>query len=407
MEVVMTVKYDLIIKGGKVIDASQGLEGVRDVAFAQGKVVAVTDHIPEEEAAEVYDASGKIVTPGLVDIHTHFYNGVDALSVDPLTFLPTGVTCAVDGGSAGPAIYPGLRDLIIGPSKLHLYAFLNVMTGGMPGVLLAFDCHYRVLCMANAEKTAKIIQSNRDTIVGVKLALQLPEYDHPEDYLPLLECAVTAANKAKCPILCHIAGGFSLRILVDHLRPGDIITHCFHGRVPNIVDDLGRVRPEIREAVEKGIILDIAPAGGRNFAWDVAEAAAKDGIWPHTISTDYLRPTEYAPVKPGRTYNMPDCMSMMMGLGMPLSKVVEAATCRPAAVIGKADKHGSLKPGAVGDAAVLDVQSGKYVYRDRDREKRTFDRRIAPVMTVLGGKIWQPAEGYGARNPSNKCEVGR
>jgi len=360
------------------------------VAFAQGKVAAVAADIPEGEAAEIYDARGKIVTPGLVDIHTHFYYGVDPLSVDPRKdILPTGVTCAVDAGSAGATIYRGLRDLFIKPSQLHLYALLNVEILGMPGVLTAISGKVRDLDLADPKRTARTIQSNTDTLVGVKVILHGGSVGpKAEDCLPLLERAVEAAEKAQCLIMAHIDGGFCLRVLVDHLRPGDIITHCFQGKEPNIIDEDGRVRPEISEAVNKGINLDFAPGGRFNFAWKVAESATKNGVWPHLISTDYVF-LKAAFGKDVPLYPMTDCMSLMMNLGMPLIKVVEAATFKPAAVIGKADKHGSLKPGVAGDATVLEMQSGEYSYLDMNEGSRTFDKRLAPVKTVLGGRIWQ------------------
>ncbi len=382
----MATKYDLLIKGAQVIDPSQGLEEVLDIAFLQGKVAVVAANIPEGEAREVYDGRGKIVTPGLVDLHTHFYYGVDSFySRDSRKeFLPTGVTCAVDGGSAGSAIYNGLRDLIIKPSELHLYAFLNIVPLGLPGLMLTIAGKIRDVDMANVESTARAIQKNRDTLVGVKVVLH--GGDGNNTCLPLLKYAVEAAEKAQCPLLCHIDGGFSLKTLTDHLRPGDTITHCFQGNEPTVIDERGKVRPEIVEAVKKGVILDIAPAGTHHLAWKVAEAAARDGLWPQVIATDFATPDKGMPL-----YNLPDCMSMMLSLGMPLTKVVEAATSKPAAVIGKADKHGSLKPGVAGDATVLEMQSGEFTYLDMKGEKRTVAKRLVPVTTVLGGSIWQAA----------------
>jgi len=390
----MPFKYDLLLKGGEVIDPSQSLQEVRDVAFAQGKVAAIAADIPESEAAKVYDAKGKIVTPGLIDIHTHFYYGVDPLSIDPRRdLLPQGITCAVDAGSAGATIYKGLSDLIIKPSQLHLYALLNIEVLGMPGVLAGIRGRVRDLDLADPKGTARMIQSNPDNLVGIKAILHGGSGGpKAEDCLPLLKHAVEAAEKAQCLIMAHIDGGFCPGVLAENLRPGDIITHCFQGKEPTVIGEDGKVLPEIKEAVTKGINLDFAPGGRFNFSWKVAETAAKDGLWPDLISTDYVF-LGAAFGKDVALYPIADCMSLMMNLGMPLMKVVEAATSKPAAVIGKADKHGSLKLGVAGDATVLERQSGEFSYLDMNEESRTFDKRLAPVKTVLGGEIWQASGG--------------
>lgn len=379
----MAPKFDLLVKGGEVIDPSQGIQGVRDVAFSEGRVASITANIPTSDAKEVYNAAGKIVTPGLVDAHCHFFYGVISYCWDSRKdLIPTGVTCGADGGSAGSANYYNLRDLIIKPAPLHLYAFLNVAALGEVGGRYFKASH---LEMADVSKAVKIINRNKDTIVGVKVIMPGKIGSHPEDDLPLLQRGVEAARQTNTRVMVHIDGGTPMPTLLDCLSPGDILTHAFHGNEPNVIGENGKVRPEVKEAVARGIILDPSPAGNWHMSWKVIEAAAADGLWPQVITTDYAVPFPGEPMP-----MLPEVISMMMHVGMPIEKAVAAATISAANAIGKGDKHGSLKQGVCGDAAVMEMEAGEFQYIDMTRQTRTLKKRLMPRATIKSGRIaWQ------------------
>lgn len=381
----MAPKYDLLVKGGEVIDPAQGIHAVQDVAFTDGKVAAIAAGIPASDATEVYDATGMLVTPGLVDIHEHFYYGVKSICVDPRKdILPTGVTCAADGGTAGSKNYYNLRDLIIKPSALHLYEFLHIAELGQLG-----GNGLRTLDMANVESAVRIIERNRDTIVGVKVQLPGPNSPFASDAVELLKRAVEAGERSGTPVLCHIAGGIEMGTLFEILRPGDIVTHCFASDEPTFIEN-GKVRPEVWAGVKKGVRLDISPAGNSShFGWTVAETCAREGLWPDIIGTDLANPNK---ARNDVMHHVPDCISMMMSLGMPLDLAIAAATTNPANAMGKGDLHGSLRIGDCGDAAVLRRERGQFDYMASGREIRTIDARLAPIATINQGTLaWTAA----------------
>jgi dihydroorotase len=322
------------------------------------------------------------VTPGLIDLHAHFYYGVTSVGRDPRTdLIPTGVTCAAEGGTAGAANYFNLRDLLIKPAVLHLYAFLNISVIGLIGgrYTKALD----PLELALVENCVKIVERNRDTVVGIKVLLR-----HDRDVsLALLDRAVSAARAANTRILCHVQGEVPWREVVDRLRAGDIITHAFHAHEPNVIDEAGKIRPEVREAKSKGIFFDTGNASLIHWSWRIAQSSAQQDLWPDTFSTDDSFPRRGDP-----RYLMTDVMSQYLSLGMPLDRVVAAATANPARAIGRDDAHGSLDIGRCGDAAILARASGEFAYGSMDGGTRTVSERLVPLMTVKSGHIaWRAA----------------
>ena len=379
----MAHKFDLLIKGGEVIDPSQGIKGALDVAFSEGKVASVAANIPASDAKEVYNAAGKIVTPGLVDAHCHFFYGVINYCWDSRKdLIPTGITCGVEGGAAGMANYYNLRDLIIKPAPLHLYAFLNIEALGQ--VAGRFFKTSRVET-ALVDKAVKLIERNKDTVVGIKVIMAGEVGGSPEEDLPLLKRGVEAARQTKTRVMVHIDGGTPMPALLDCLSPGDILTHAYHGNQPTVIGENGKVRPEVKEAYARGIIFDPSPAGNWHVAWKILEAATADGLWPQVITTDYAIPF------PGQPMPMlSEVISMLMHVGMPIEKAIEASTINASKAIGMGDKHGTLKTGVCGDATVLEMETGAFDYIDMEKQTRTLKKRLMPRATIKSGKVaWQ------------------
>jgi dihydroorotase len=366
-------KYETLLKGGRIIDPSQNLNAVRDIAFANGKVALIADNIPARDSEYVYDVTGKLVLPGLVDDHTHCHWGLDAVLWPPHDFREYGVAAAADCGS-NSANFNNLREYIIKPAPMHIYCFLHTDLPPAPST----TARERV---RRQELASTVINANRDTIVGIKVLL--PSDTAPQDTAkPLLDYALQVAGETGLPIMVHINGGLSLKTLTDRLRPGDIITHCFHSRPPNVIGPDGKIRPEIRDARQKGIYMDNAVGNQAHLSLRVAQAAVDQGFLPDIIASDFSN------AGPGMLlYTLPDCLSEMLGLGMPIEKVITAATVTPATAMRRADLHGSLAPGRNGEAAVFDLESGNFSYEDMDAVKRTVNQRFVPLATVMRGHV--------------------
>ncbi|HVW43661.1 MAG TPA: amidohydrolase family protein [Amycolatopsis sp.] len=378
--------YDLVLAGGEVIDPAQNVHGRRDIAFADGKVAAIEEHIAPERAARLLDVSGSHVVPGLVDIHSHFFYGFTPISRDPRTdIVPTGVTCSVDAGTAGSENFTNLREFVMKPSALRLYAFLNAEVLGMAARRYTDER----MPFAHPDKAAGMVKRNRETIVGVKVQLPGSQSPYVDDSIALLDCGRRAARDAGVPMMVHIDGGIEIDELVGRLEPGDIITHCFQGREPSVLTESG-LHPAVRRAVERGVLLDLAPAGRNHFAWRVAAAVCKEGYFPNTISSDYATAPRGVH---GFMRSLPEAMSMMLSLGMPLDDVVAAATTTPASALGLGDRHGTLQVGRAGDAAVLRLDQVSDEFPDMEGGSRVLDEVLTPRVTVLGGEIvWESSD---------------
>lgn len=379
-------QYELLIRGGHVVDPWQNLSAVRDVAIAQGKVARIAQSIPESEAAQVLEAKGMIVTPGLIDVHVHVYDGVAPLGIpaDP-NCIAKGVTTVLDAGSSGAHTFPGLRKYVINVVDTRVYALLNIsvigqstLSPGNPwGELL--DIRY-----ANPKLTAKTIEQNRDRILGVKI--RLTENIAGKHDLDALKLAREAADAVQLPLMAHIGGTFStLPKILDLLRPGDVITHTFRQEAGGILDDRGRVLPEVKRAVANGLRLDVGHGAG-SFGWAVAESAMKQDVVPATISSDVHQYNVHGPV-----LDLATTLSKFMHLGMTLEQVIERATKNPAQTFGFPQGLGTLKPGSEGDVAVFKLEQGGFMLFDSVKQSRIVHRRLLPVATVKSGRIYGSA----------------
>ncbi|MGH6689310.1 MAG: amidohydrolase/deacetylase family metallohydrolase [Gammaproteobacteria bacterium] len=374
--------YDVVIRGGRVIDPSQRLSAVRDVAIAQGKIARIDANIPAAEARLAIDARGKIVTPGLIDVHVHVYDGVAPLGIpaDP-NCIAKGVTTAVDAGSSGAHTFPGLRKYVINTAETRVYALLNISVVGQStlsednpwGELL--DIRY-----ANPKLTVKTIEQNRDVIVGVKIRLTRNiAGDHD---LAALKLAREAADAAKLPLMVHIGGSYSpLPAILALMNKGDVITHSYRGGPGGILDERNRVLPDVRKAVERGVRLDVGHGAG-SFSWAVAEAVVKQELLPGTISSDVHQFNVAGPV-----FDLATTLSKFVHLGLTLDQVIERATANPAATFAFQRGVGTLRPGSEGDVAILQLAEGDFEMFDAHRERRIVHRRLVPVATLKAGKL--------------------
>jgi dihydroorotase len=381
-----TARYDLLIRGGRVVDPSQALSAERDVAISGHTVTRVAANIPETEARQVLDARGKIVTPGLIDLHVHVYDGVAPLGIpaDP-NCIAKGVTTVVDAGSAGAHTFPGLRKYVINVVDTRVYALLNISVVGQS--TLSTDNPYGELLdlrYANPKLAIRTIEQNRDVILGVKIRLtQNIAGDHD---LQALKLAREASDAVRLPLMVHIGGTHSpLPAILAMLKKGDVITHSFRGSPGGILDDRGRILPEVRKAVAGGVHLDIGHGAG-SFSFDTAEKALKQELLPGTISSDVHQFNVNGPV-----FDLATTLSKFMHLGMTLEQVIERATTNAANTFGFPRGLGTLKEGAEADVAVFSLQEGRFELVDSVGEKRVGTRKLVPVATVKTGRIYGSA----------------
>jgi dihydroorotase len=372
-------QLDLVLRGGRVIDPSQDIDSVTDVGFQDGRVAEIG---PNLSGAIIHAVDGLVVTPGLIDLHTHVYWGGTSLGVDPLRLARGGCTTLVDAGSAGPGNYPGFLEHVIRPSSpVRILAFLNVSFAGIYGfarrVMVGESGDLRLMAPAEA---VEVVNANRDTIVGVKVRVGL----HASQYSGVipLDIARDTAEELDLPMMVHIDHPPpTLEDVLARLRPGDILTHCFRPFPNNVATAGGGVRDAVIEARKRGILFDIGHGMG-SFAFKTARTMAANGFAPDCISSDV-----HALCIDGPAFDLLTTMSKFLCLGMKLDDVVRAATAAPAKAMRRSDL-GSLRPGSVGEASILELKSGKFDYVDVVGERMTGDWRLEPRNIVLNGQLW-------------------
>ena len=375
-------QYDTLIKGGTVVDPSQGIHAPRDVAFSQGVVAAVAKEIPTWQASRVVDASGLYVTPGLVDLHVHVFEGVSFLGVPPdPSCLARGVTTVVDAGSAGADTFPGFRKYVIEVSETRILATLNISSQGMLSRAVG---ELDDIKWADVPRALQMIEEHRDLILGVKVRLTRNSIvSEAAGMLPLYR-AREASDAAGLPIMVHPNGAWcdTLDDILAVMRERDIITHSYHGSSAGILDNDGKVRHAVREARERGILFDVGHGAG-SFSWDVCERALAQGFPPTTISSDLHTGSIHSPV-----FDLATTVSKFLHLGLTLDDAVSKVTQVPAGVIGMAGQIGTLTPGAYGDAAVFRLEEKKIELVDSSRQTRIADKRLVPVAVIKGGRVY-------------------
>lgn len=374
---------DLILRGGRVIDPSQGLDGVRDVGFAGGKVAAIAPRL-DGTGAELRDVSGLIVTPGIIDLHTHVYWGGTSLGIDAEAFCRTsGVTTAVDTGSAGPGNFMGFRKHVIEPSAVRILAYLHVSHAGIYGfsntVMVGESEDIRLMDPVAA---AEVADANRDCIVGIKV--RVGRHASGDQGVAPLDIALQVAEETGLPLMAHIdEPPPSYEEVIERLRPGDVLTHAFRPFPNSPATAQGTVKPAVLAARKRGVLFDIGHGMG-SFSFKTARAMLANGFAPDTISSDV-----HALCINGPAFDQVTTMSKFLCLGMSLNEVIKAST-ENAAFALKRPELGSLKPGSVGDATLLSVADGSFDYVDVVGEHLEGRQRIMPRGVVLNGKWWHP-----------------
>ena len=385
--------YDLLLTGGTVCDPSADGDAAgprtADVAIAGDKIAAVGPSLPRDRAARAIDVRGRLVTPGLIDLHTHVYWGGTSLGVDPDALsASSGVTTHVDAGSSGPGNFAGFRRHLIERSRVRILPFLNISFAG----IFAFSRRVMVgesidMRLLNVQEAVDAGREHRDLILGMKVRLGLIAGEGQG--LPPLHHTLQAAEALGVRMMVHTDNPPpTRREVLPLLRKGDILTHAFRP-FPNgpTVDPgvTGRILPELWEARGRGVVIDIGHGMG-SFSFESAEACLAQGFLPDVISSDV-----HALCINGPAYDLPTTMSKLLSLGMPLDRVIAAATVAPARAIGRPDL-GTLRPGAPADVTVLDDRTGAFEYLDVTGRTMTGRRRLVPVLTVAGGQILEPRE---------------
>jgi len=380
----MAQSYDIVIKGGHVIDPKNDIDAVTDIAIENGKIALVSKDIDTKQGIQVVDAKGMYVVPGLIDIHTHdFYgtepdhqyeNGNLGIAPDGFTFR-NGITTVVDAGSSGWRTFPTFKSQTIDVSKTRVLALLNIVGEGMRGG------YEQNLSDMDPKMTALVAKKYKDIVVGIKLA-----HYEGHDWAPA-DRAVEAGTLAAIPVMIDFGGSKPPlpieELFLKHLRPGDIFTHCFGqlGNRESIVDlQTNKVKPFVYEARKRGIIFDVG-YGNISFAYSQALPATKEGFFPNSISTDLHVGSMNDAMK-----DMLTCMSKFLALGMSLHDVIQASTSNPAKEI-KHEELGNLSVGSGADVAILDVVKGKFGLFDYTGYKIETDKKFECEMTIRAGKI--------------------
>ncbi|MCB0669783.1 MAG: amidohydrolase/deacetylase family metallohydrolase [Saprospiraceae bacterium] len=383
-------EFDLLLKGGQVIDPANEINSVLDIAIKDGKIAATGTNLDAQRAKSTIDVSGMVVAPGLIDPHTHvfvgstprtFANGFSSVSPDDFSFK-SGITTMVDAGTSGWRNFETFKSQVIDQSSTRVLAFINIVGVGMVGP----PSEQNIQDM-DPYLTGLMIKKYPDIIVGTKIG-----HYTGDEFTPVQRALDASATEEK-PLLveCHLPE-IPLEVLMERLRPGDIFTHAY-GRVndrASILDEEDHLKPAVAEARKKGVYFDVGHGGG-SFHYSEAIPATKQGFWPDSFGSDLHRFSMNSGMK-----DMLNIMSKFLNLGMPLYEVISSATSKPAAMIKRPDL-GNLSIGAEADIAVLSVLEGEFGFIDSGRESVTGSRKLQAELTLRAGRIMWDLNGLGAK----------
>jgi dihydroorotase len=376
--------YDLLIQGGKVIDPSENLESIRDVAIAGGKIARVAADIPGAQAREVIKVQGKIVTPGLIDLHTHVFPYVGPYGIEPDPYcVRRGVTTVIDAGTSGAFTFPAFRRFIIERAATRIRALLHVVSIGMvagstPHMGELEDLRYCVPKLA-----VDAAREHRELIVGFKIRFS-KQYTDENDYEGMKR-AREAADNAGLPLMIHIGGSYTpLEKFLALMKKGDVVTHSFNSHPHGLLDDSGKIAPAVEDARARGVLFDVGHGAG-SFSFAVMEKCLAQGFRPDTISSDLYSANTHGPV-----FDLVTTLSKFLLLGMSVREVIERATANSARVFNFGAEIGTLKPDAEADVSVLEMREGDFTFTDSDGKTRAGREKLVPVVTIRAGKAFSP-----------------
>jgi dihydroorotase len=371
----MTADLDVI--GGRLLDPAKGIDTIGTVSVRGGRIATVADGSAAEANVQRIDAAGLLVTPGLVDLHTHLYAGVSHYGIDADAHcLGRGVTTAVDAGSAGAQTFPGLRRYVIDRSRTGILAFLNIAVEGMISSLVG---ELEDIRWASTEQAIARAREHPDVIVGIKVRLGYQMVG--EDPAPAFRPARQAADALGLPLMVHVIDMRpGLAWLLPKLNRGDIVTHCFHGNEGGIVDARGRVLGEALSARERGVLFDVGHGVG-SFDYRVARAAVDQGFPPDTVSSDLHAHNVGGPV-----YDQATTLSKLLHVGMPLGDVIRASTSTPALAVRRQEGIGSIAPGATADLSILEIRTGHWALPDAAGHTEVVERLLIPKVVIKAGR---------------------
>jgi dihydroorotase len=369
---------DLLIKGGTVVDPSQKLHAPLDVAVKDGKILEIAPDISVSRAVDVVYAKGKFVTPGLIDVHVHVYEGVGASGVSADMYcLGRGVTTAVDTGSAGYAAIAGLRKYIIKTSATRVFALVDI--GGL-GVLVGLKDSLANLNWVNPQLTARAAEENKPDVIGIKVRLT-KDYTGAND-LEILKRALEAAETTHLPLMVHIGDSYSpLPAILARMRKGDVITHCYTSLPHGVLDANGKILPEVSDARQRGVLFDVG-AGTFYLDFEVAEKCLQQGFLPDTIGSDLASSSAKRP-----TFDLVTVLSKFLLLGLSLDQVIERVTVGPTRLFNFGIDLGSLKPGREADITILESREGT-LFMDQYGKNRKTQQKLLSAAAVRHGRLY-------------------
>ena len=378
---------DFVLRGGRLIDPTGGNDGVFDIRVRNGKIDAIGANLAND-GATVIDVKDHIVTPGLIDVHLHLMKGLGAFGVDPDIFgVGSGVTTVVDAGSAGHTLLNVFRNYVTENAKTRVLNYINLSTlGGVSGPGYSILADPRLI---DETKIEQAVEANRDIIVGIKIMATGGALG--SQGLKPLERARKLGDALKLPLLVHIGESWTKHAapvhvgdVLKYLRAGDIVTHMFTVHPGGLLDDNGRLWPQVRDAKESGVLMDVGH-GLHNLNFDVAQRVLDQGLHPDGVSTDGHRGNRAGPV-----YDLPTTMAKLMALGFSLNQVIEMATTNAAKLLGRTNEMGTLRMGEPADISVLRMEDREWKAVDSQKGMIPAHQAITPVYAIRGETIHEP-----------------
>lgn len=390
--------YELLIKGGRVIDAAQGIDGIMDVALREGKIAAISERLPEVNADRIVDAGKHIVSPGLIDLHVHVFEWMTNFGLPPDDAgLHSGVTTVVDQGSCGAWTFDGFRVYVAEPSETDIRCFISInVAGAMRGGLNGPELHSPV--MVDVDALVATAQQNPTIVRGIKCHGESGSISRWG--LEVLKSAREAAEQSALPLYVHTGELFSvdeanrpdpngvLAKVLELLRPGDIVAHCYSNRPDGVMGLHERIPKELHDAGARGILLDLGH--GVDFSFEIARRMMGEGLYPFTISSDVHGDFDSMHNDTLLDYSLCGALSKLIALGMTLDKALAAVTVNPARILGCENEIGSLKVGSTANVTILGEVSGDWRFRDAAGEQLTADLRYVPVWVIRAGRLLRP-----------------